>query len=135
MPARSPASGIIHVAVTKSAITVTDNGPGIPSETVRGALDFSVRVSSREAYVAPDRGAQGNALKTLIAMPFVLDGERGRITIAAKGVCHEIETAVDRVRQAPVIEHRESSFVHSGTFVQVHWPGSARQEQIAGQGG
>ena len=26
--------------------------------------------------MAPDHGAQGNALKTLIAMPFVLDGER-----------------------------------------------------------
>jgi hypothetical protein len=84
-----------------------------------------VRVSSREAYVAPDRGAQGNALKTLIAMPFVLDGERGRITIAAKGVRHEIVTAVDRVRQAPVIEHRESEFVHFGTFAQIQWPDSA----------
>jgi hypothetical protein len=75
-----------------------------------------VRVSSREAYVAPDRGAQGNALKTLIAMPFVLDGERGRITIAAKGVRHEIVTAVDRVRQAPVIKYRESEFVHFRDF-------------------
>jgi hypothetical protein len=48
-------------------------------------------------------------------MPFVLDGERGRITIAAKGMRHEMVTAVDRVRQAPVIEHRESEFVHFGT--------------------
>ena len=31
---------------------------------------------------------QGNALKTLIAMPFVLDGKRGDVEIVAKGVRH-----------------------------------------------
>lgn len=41
-------------------ITITDNGPGIPAETVAGILDFAVRVSSREAYASPTRGAQGN---------------------------------------------------------------------------
>ena len=45
----------------------------------------TVRVSSREAYIAPDRGAQGNALKTLIAMPFVLDGDQGRVVIDTGG--------------------------------------------------
>ena len=64
----------INVEVGDGGITVTDNGPGIPAETITDVLDFSVRVSSREAYVAPDRGAQGNALKTIVAMPFVLDG-------------------------------------------------------------
>ena len=59
---------------SRGAITVIDNGPGMPPETVADILDFSSRVSSREAYVAPDRGAQGNALKTILAMPFVLDG-------------------------------------------------------------
>ena len=43
-------------------------------------------LSSREAYVCPTRGAQGNALKTIVAMPFVLDGERGRVEIEARGV-------------------------------------------------
>jgi hypothetical protein len=33
------------------------NLPGIPAATVDGILDFNVRASSREAYVAPDRGA------------------------------------------------------------------------------
>ena len=56
-----------------NGITISDNGPGLPPKVVEDILDFSVRVSSREAYVAPDRGAQGNALKTLVAMPFVLD--------------------------------------------------------------
>ena len=44
-----------------------------------------MRVSSREAYVAPDRGAQGNALKTIVAMPFVLDGGQGVIELDAGG--------------------------------------------------
>ncbi len=58
---------VINVQVDEDGITVSDNGPGIPAETIEGVLDFSVRVSSREAYVAPDRGAQGNALMTVVA--------------------------------------------------------------------
>jgi hypothetical protein len=37
---------------------------GIAPQTVADVLDYAVRVSSREAYVSPTRGAQGNALKT-----------------------------------------------------------------------
>ncbi len=80
-----PVPGAARVHLDDAGIAVTDNGPGIPSETVTDVLDFSVRISSREAYVAPDRGAQGNALKTIVAMPFVLDGELGRIEVATNG--------------------------------------------------
>ena len=46
------------------------------------------RVSSREADIAPDRGAQGNALKTLLAMPFALDGNAGRVvTFLPRPIC------------------------------------------------
>ena len=68
---------LITVTVDKSGVKIADNGPGIPAETIEHILDFSVRVSCREAYVSPTRGAQGNALKTIVAMPFVLDGQRG----------------------------------------------------------
>jgi hypothetical protein len=37
------------------------------------------RVGSREADIAPDRGAQSHALKTLLAMPFALDDNAGRV--------------------------------------------------------
>ncbi len=37
----------------RRSIVVTDNGPGIPARTVKALLDFSIRVSSREAYVSP----------------------------------------------------------------------------------
>src|SRR5919106_638137 len=71
----------ISVTVNSQGITVTDNGPGLPQETINSILDYSVRVSSREAYVSPTRGQQGNALKTILAMPFVLDGEEGKVII------------------------------------------------------
>ena len=76
-----------------------DNGPGMPPETVADILDFSSRVSSREAYVAPDRGAQGNALKTILAMPFVLDGAAGHVEICARGLRHRIAFTVDALRR------------------------------------
>ena len=50
---------VIEITVNSTGITVADNGPGIPEDLIDDELDFSVRVSSREAYVAPDRGAQG----------------------------------------------------------------------------
>jgi DNA topoisomerase VI subunit B len=116
----------IVVVVTDDSITVSDNGPGMPINTVKALLDFSVRVSSREAYVSPTRGAQGNALKTIIAMPFVLDGTVGRVEIAARGTNHTITFKVDSVRQVPVIDHqRADSSVKNGTRITVHWPLSA----------
>jgi DNA topoisomerase VI subunit B len=116
----------IGVQVEPGAITVVDNGPGMPLDTVTAILDFSSRVSSREAYVAPDRGAQGNALKTILAMPFVLDGAAGHVEIRAHGLCHRIAFTVDALRQAPVIHHgHEECDVRKGTSITVTWPESA----------
>jgi DNA topoisomerase VI subunit B len=112
----------IMVAVNETGITVADNGPGLPAETVKGVLDFTVRVSSREAYVSPTRGAQGNALKTVVAMPFVLDGQRGRVEIEARRIRHAITFEVDRVRQMPVVHHEQAeSKIAVGTVVRVPW--------------
>jgi len=48
----------IIITVSKAAITVADNGPGIAAETVTSLLDYQTKTSSREAYVGPTRGAR-----------------------------------------------------------------------------
>jgi DNA topoisomerase VI subunit B len=117
----------IDVAVTADKIVVRDNGPGIPAETLKGVIDYSVRVSNREAYVSPTRGAQGNALKTILAMPFVLDGERGVVVVESRGERHTITCQVDRIRQRPVVsvETEPAENVKNGSAVTIHWPTSA----------
>jgi DNA topoisomerase VI subunit B len=113
----------ITIRVDCTGITVADNGPGIPETTIEALLDYSQRTSSREAYVSPTRGAQGNALQTILAMPYVLDGTKGRVDISAKGQRHEISFFVDHIRQRPVISRaiRETD-VKIGTAIKVWWP-------------
>ena len=117
---------VVAITVDQNGIVVQDNGPGIPEDTIKDVLDFTIRVSSREAYMAPDRGAQGNALKTIVAIPFVLDGEEGKVIISANGVDYIITFRVDRIRQEPRIElDTQQTSVKSGTRVQVIWPDSS----------
>jgi Histidine kinase-, DNA gyrase B-, and HSP90-like ATPase len=129
---------VIKIAVKMipgaAAITVTDNGPGIGAETVEAMLDFSSRTSSNEAYVSPTRGAQGNALKTVVAMALALDGTAGETVIEAQGVRHLIKFTVNGITREPEIEHiQEVELVHSGTSVTVRWPNSACSQLVSAE--
>jgi Histidine kinase-, DNA gyrase B-, and HSP90-like ATPase len=116
----------IKVSTETGEIIIADNGPGIPPDTVENVLDFTSRVSSREAYVSPTRDAQGNALKTVIAMAFALDGHRGVTVIEAHGQAHRIIFEMDPVRREPrVLREISSSVVQIGTRITVRWPDSA----------
>ena len=106
-------------------IVIADNGPGIPPKVVEGILDYTVRVSSREPYCSPSRGQQGNFLKTLVAMPFALDGKQGITVIAAQGVAHIVTFRVDHLRQEPVLDHDCVPFSTKGTWISLKWPNSA----------
>jgi DNA topoisomerase VI subunit B len=84
---------VLNITVGHTGIAIQDNGPGIPHQTIKGILDYTAKVSSKEAYMAPDRGAQGNALKTILAMPFVLGGEEGKVIISARlGLHHNFQS-------------------------------------------
>jgi DNA topoisomerase VI subunit B len=114
----------------KDTVVVEDNAGGIDAETIKSVLDYSIRVSSREAYVSPTRGAQGNALKTVLAMGYVLECEIGRgaeaagvTIIESRGVKHRIEFRVDHISNQPKIIHATSpSPVTVGTRIAVEWP-------------
>jgi hypothetical protein len=128
---------VIEVCCDAGGISVADNGPGIPESTLTGQLDFSVRVSSREAYVSPCRGAQGNALKTLLPMPYILDPQQGRVIIEAHGHRHVVTCGADPISQRPVIQHGKAELPKSkelqicnggkkqafscGTFFRLEW--------------
>ena len=119
---------VISISLKDNSIIVADNGPGIPAKTIDNVLDYSIRVSSREAYVSPTRGAQGNALKTILPMTYVLNehhGEdaSGKTIIEANGVAHHITFSVEHIKQEPKIEHTtKRSTVTQGTRITVKLP-------------
>ena len=122
----------VAISTRKSTISVTDNGPGIPADTVIRLLDYTKKTSSREAYVGPTRGAQGNALQSLLAMAFALEGNQGKTTIQACGISHDIVFGIDPVRREPKIEHtqEERASVQFGTSFTLHWPDLAGSQLV-----
>jgi DNA topoisomerase VI subunit B len=125
----------ITVQVDQNGIEVRDNGAGIPPEVVDDVFDFAVRVSTRASYVSPTRGSQGLGLKTIVAMPFVLDGTHGRVTIDAKGLRQVINMRVDPIRQVPITEREKSrGLVKNGTSVRIHWPEGSRDLEQSWRG-
>jgi hypothetical protein len=129
----------ITVVVEPNTIVVQDNANGIAADTIESVLDYTIRVSSREAYVSPTRGAQGNALKTILAMGYVLgrksggDGDAAGVTIIeSRGVKHQIEFRVDHVNNQPRIVHTTAaSSIEVGTKITIHWPPSKLLEWAA----
>jgi len=120
----------ITVIVDSGTIIIQDNAGGIDAETIQSILDYTIRVSSREAYVSPTRGAQGNALKTILAMGYVLDRKIGSDANAAgitiietRGIKHQIEFRVDHVNNQPKIIHTTTeSPIKVGTKLTIKWP-------------
>jgi DNA topoisomerase VI subunit B len=122
----------ITIIVDSGTIIIADNAGGIDTETIKSILDYTIRVSSREAYVSPTRGAQGNALKTILAMGYVLDRQRGIgsdadavgiTSIETRGIEHRIEFRVDHINNQPKIVHTTAeSPVTVGTKLTIKWP-------------
>jgi DNA topoisomerase VI subunit B len=122
----------IRISTIDHTIMVSDNGPGIAADVIERLADFRTKTSSREAYVAPTRGAQGNAVQTVLAMPFALEGTSGRTIIEAHGIAHPITFTIDHVHRVPRIDiTRQPSSVQNGTSITLQWPRSASAQLIA----
>jgi DNA topoisomerase VI subunit B len=121
----------ISANLDAGSITIQDNAAGIETDTIKSILDYTIRVSSREAYVSPTRGAQGNALKTILAMGYVLDREVvhsdtdavGVTIIETRGVKHRVEFRADHINNQPKIAHDTTpSSIKTGSRITVKWP-------------
>jgi len=113
----------IIVTVEENAVSVQDNGPGLPVETLERSLNYLVRVSDKAHYASPTRGQLGNALKCVWAAPYVADGEQGRVDVITGGKTHRVDVTLDRIAEQPRLKHivGPDGVVKTGTFVKMHW--------------
>jgi DNA topoisomerase VI subunit B len=106
-------------------LTIADNGPCIPADVVsRIVSNFADSTSDKAGYRSPMRGAQGNALKTVIGMPVALGADRSRLAITAAGIQHDIEVWVSPAGDARHTHHQLPAET-AGTRITVQIPGSA----------
>jgi hypothetical protein len=109
-------------------IAVTDNGAGIAPETVRRILDFETRTSDKAAYVAPSRGQQGNALKTVMGLPCATGGAEP-VIIEAAGIRHAVAASIDPARAVHVDYRQTRVPPRTGTSITLTLP--ARGQDVA----
>jgi len=115
----------IAIAVETDAgairLSVADNGPGLAPETLARILDFDTRTSDKSRYRSPTRGAQGNALKTVIGIPTALGGTEP-IVIESCGQRHVICPKLDAAGNVDVGHTIEELSPVAGTRIAVTIP-------------
>jgi len=112
---------VIAINLERHFLEVRDSGPGIQPAVVKRILDYSTRTGDKQAYVSPTRGAQGNALKAILAIPYVLAGGKdATVEIESRGLKHLILVSTDAIARRPKIQHEAVEIVKSeGTLVRV----------------
>ena len=120
----------IDWACDEGAITlsISDNGRGMTPELIKSILDFNIRVSDKVIYRSPTRGAQGNAFKTILGIPYSLGGI-APVIIEARGVRHIIRSSSDPLGDVRRDHRQEESQVVQGTWVTVQIPGRGQKFQ------
>jgi hypothetical protein len=118
---------VIKVERTESELRVAvgDNGPGIAPATVGRILDFTTRTSDKAVYRAPTRGAQGNAVKTVLGIPVALGGT-APVTIASQHVRHQIHAGIDPAGHVRIGYDTDSCSTEPGTRVTVVLPNAGQ---------
>ena len=102
-------------------ITVADNGNGISADTVARLCDFTMLVSDKARYRGPARGAQGNALKTLLGIPYAL-GVTDPVVIESAGIRHQLQVSIDALGDVVIAHDQTESGRREGTSVTIAVP-------------
>ncbi len=112
----------IGIAVSEQRIrtAVSDNGNGISETVLNNILNFDTRTSDKAAYKSPSRGAQGNALKTIVGIPHALGG--GRVIIESQGLRHEITATATPAGTIDINRDVTHIVYRAGTAVYVDMP-------------
>lgn len=111
---------MVTVVVDQDFIEVRDNGSGIPDAVLDKVLDFSQFGGSNRHHKLPTRGAQGNALMTIVGI-ITLWGtaiEFGRVNEPSV----RLTVTVDSVRERVDVARVPISDGPEGSFVRVEWP-------------
>jgi DNA topoisomerase VI subunit B len=71
---------------------IGDNAGGLDKDVIERIIDIRSFTSNKSAYKSPTRGAQGNALKTIMGIPVALSGLREcePLHIRSKGIQYTI---------------------------------------------
>ena len=117
----------IRVAVTRRdgecRITVADNGPGLPPDVLERILHLDTLTSDKAPYRSPTRGAQGNALKTVLGIPYALAGAAAApVLVEACGVRHRLRVQGTAIGEVQLLHEREASRMTAGTRITVTVP-------------
>ncbi len=113
----------IKIKVDQNHISVADNGGEISRETIGRIIDYNFKTSSNAAYRSPTRGAQGNALQTLLAMEHALTGRPGVTVIESHGVGHRITFSIDPISREPKLDVERAEIPAApGTMISVLLP-------------
>src|ERR1043166_1929842 len=112
---------VAHPTPELVALTVQDNGVGLAPATVQRILNFATRTSDKAAYRSPTRGAQGNALKTVLGIPFAL-GSPEPVLIEARGIRHTIASRIIPSGEPLISTSLEQCGRQVGTSIHVSLP-------------
>jgi DNA topoisomerase VI subunit B len=113
----------IKIELGQDHISVADNGGGISPETIDRIVDYGFKTSSNAAYRSPTRGAQGNALQTLLAMAHALTGRPGVTVIESRGIRHRITFSIDPISREPRLDVERAEIPAApGTMISVLLP-------------
>jgi uncharacterized protein (DUF2267 family) len=106
-------------------LTITDNGPGLGTDTIKKILNFNSRVSSNSIYRSPTRGAQGNAWKTVLGIPGALGGT-DPVIIESQGIKHIVRAWADPAGIVRVEHDQEQGSITTGCSVTVTIPNDSQ---------